>query len=449
MRNILFITILCLAMASLVSSLYPVLEVQAELSVLTFFVCLISASYSSPTQINPVSLMCITTGIFLYGRFLVSYIFGHNDYMTADWFIYGPIESNILSSSLSAVSLFLCGITLGAGKIGSIQISHDLILGKFALFSAAIFMPFTIYRIYTNLEFFSTGDYLNLYLNGGPGDLPYTLGGWIIVSLTAFISSKPNIKYSIVAFILGILFCLSETLKGARGIALAQIVVLSWLFMVSQNLRLSGLKMLVFGFILIFFSEYIGRLRIGNSTEEMAISGITNGFLDFFYSQGTSLLFVVATNQNLSKFSILDGFQSTFALFFDGLAKLLNLLPDGQNADFAAATSSLSHRIAYMVNSDMYLSGMGMGGSAVAESMLYFSTFGPLIAGLFTGIFINFLCRYASGSAKRLFILAATLPFILLIPRETQLYFLIPFLKAIFFLVIMKFLVKQYNGQQS
>ena len=96
----------------------------------------------------------------------------------------------------------------------------------------------------------------------------------------------------------------------------------------------------------------------------------------------------------------------------------------------------------------MYLNGKGMGGSAVAESMLYTPLVGPLLAGAFTGGVLKVLYRVARMAPLGLFILAATLPFFLLIPRENQLFFVVPMCKALLFAAIVYVIAKIHHVRQ-
>jgi len=420
-----------LILANLASVATGSLSIQAPLTVLTFVVCLAQTCAASPNRVNPGSLLCLTTGVFLLGRFLVSYVFGWGDYMQADWFMNGPMDPALLSRALGAVCLFLLGAATGTGKLGQLEIHPDPKLGAIALRMGLVLAPFAVYRIYANLSFWLSGNYLSMYLDGGPGGLPYALGGWAILCVFAYLTSRPARHHAWIALVLGIVLCAIETLKGARGIAMAQLIGLAWLFMSSQGIRFSLWKAALAGLAMVVLADYVGRARFGISAADLPATGMADSLLGFFFSQGVSLIFLVAMLDNLHGFVPgTDGIRSTFALILDNSHRFFGSLPAGQSEDFARHTASLAHRLAYMVNPEMYLSGMGMGGSAVAESMLYSSLFGPLLAGLMTGFILRLLFRAGRHSSGGVFMLASTFPFLLLVPRETQLYFLIPLIKA-------------------
>lgn len=434
-----------LVIANLASMAAGDLSIQAPLTVLTFVVCLGQTCAASPNRVNPGSLLCLTTGVFLLGRFLVSYVFGWGDFRQADWFMVGPMDLVILSRALAAVCLFLLGAAIGTGKLGELNTQPDPKLGVIALRMGLLLAPFAVYRMYANVSFWLSGNYLSMYLDGGPGGLPYALGGWAILSVFAFLASRPARAPAWVAFMLGILLCAIETLKGARGIAMGQLIGLTWLFVSSQGIRFSLWKAVIAGLAMVMLADYVGRARFGISAADLPATGMSDSLLGFFFSQGVSLIFLVAMLENLQGFVPgIDGIRSTFALIIDNFHRLFGSLPAGQSEDFARLTASLAHRLAYMVNPEMYLSGMGMGGSAVAESLLYSSQFGPLCAGLVTGLILKLLFHAGRNSSAGLFVLASTFPFLLLVPRETQLYFLIPLIKASIFVVLAATFAKRH-----
>lgn len=434
MPNFSLLATLALAVANLISGAYGVLDWQAPITALTFLVCIVRASQSSSSRFNPALLLTLTTCMFLLGRFLISYFFAWADYRYGDWFLMGPMDTVLVSKALSAICLFLCGIVLVAGKLGDLPLRHDESLGSFASRAGLLLLPFAAYRLYINVDTWKNGDYLALYKYGGPGGLPYALGGWMILCVFAYVASRPGKRQALLAYGLGLALCVLEMFKGARGIPMAQMIGLTWLYAMTQEIKVSWWKAAGVGVGLVVVADVVGRLRVGMPIETAISADPFETLFGFFYGQGVSLIFVVSTLKNLASFTpVVDGLRSTFALFLDGYHKVLGDLAPGQTLEFAHHTSSLAHRVSFIVDAEMYLNGKGMGGSAVAEAMLYSPLFGPLLAGLFTGLCLRLLYLAAKASPRGLFVFASTLPFFLILPRENQLFFVVPLLKASLF----------------
>ncbi|MEM5427371.1 O-antigen polysaccharide polymerase Wzy [Cupriavidus oxalaticus] len=450
MPNYSFAAILVLAIANLISGAYGVLSWQAPITALTFFLCVHRASQASSSRFNPALLLCLTTSLFLVSRFLITYISGWADYRYGDWFLMGPMDEVLVSKALSAICLFLCGIALTAGKLGELMQRRDEYLGTFALRAGLVFLPFTLYRVYVNIGTWRSGDYLALYKYGGPGGLPYALGGWLVLCVFAFLASRPRLRLAFMAYGVGLLLCLLDMFKGARGIPMAQVIALTWLFVTTQQIKVSLWKAGCAAIGMALVADIVGRVRMGMPVATAISADPFEAFFGFFYGQGVSLIFVVSTLKNLASFvPFVDGVRSTFALFIDGYHRYLGDLPLGQTLDFAHQTASLAHRVSFIVDAEMYLNGKGMGGSAVAESMLYSPVFGPLVAGLFTGGCLRLLYRAAQMSQRGLFVFAATLPFFLLVPRENQLFFVVPLLKAALFAALVHVIAKVHVRQPA
>lgn len=450
MPNLSFLAILVLAIANLISGAYGVLSWQAPITALTFLLCLYRVSQASSSRFNPALLLCMTTSLFLLSRFLITYFSGWADYRYGDWFLMGPMDEELVSKALSGICLFLCGITLSAGKLGELPQRHDEYLSIFALRAGLLLLPFTLYRLYINIDTWRNGDYLALYKYGGPGGIPYALGGWLIFCVFAYLASRPRLRLAFMAYGVGLLLCVFDMLKGARGIPMAQIICLTWLLVTTQQIKVSFWKAGCAAMGLAVMADIVGRVRVGMPIGTAISSDPFEALLGFFYGQGVSLIFVVSTLKNLASFApVIDGLRSTFALFADGYHRILGDLPVGQTLDFAHHTASLAHRVSFIVDAEMYLNGKGMGGSAVAESMLYSPLFGPLVAGLFTGGCLRLIYQAAKASPRGLFVFAATLPFFLLLPRENQLFFVVPLIKALLFVGIAYVIAKLHVRQPA
>lgn len=450
MPDLSLLAILVLAIANLICGAVGALSWQAPLTALTFFTCMHRVSGASTSRFNPTMLICATTTLFLLSRFLITYFCGWADYRYGDWFLMGPMDDVLVSKALSGICLFLCGIAIVAGRLGDLPLREDGYLGAIALRVGMAILPFTLYRLYINIDTWRTGDYLAMYKYGGPGGIPYALGGWLILCVFAYLASRPRLRPALAGYAVGILLCALDMFKGARGIPMAQIISLTWLLVTTQQIRASWWKAggAVLGMAML--ADLVGRLRVGMPITTALSADPFETLFGFFYGQGVSLIFIVSTLKHIAQFTpVVDGLQSTFAIFIDGYNRAFGNLPTGQTLEFVHQTASLAHRVSFIVDAEMYLNGKGMGGSAVAESMLYAPLFGPLLAGAFTGGVLKLLNRGAKAAPLGLFVLAATLPFFLLIPRENQLFFVVPLCKALLFAGIVYVISKIHVRQPA
>jgi len=439
-----------LAIANLISGTVGALSWQAPLTALTYFACMHRVSNAASSRFNPTMLICATTTLFLVSRFLITYFFGWADYRYGDWFLMGPMDEVLVSKALSAICLFLCGIAIIAGRLGDLPMREDRYLGTIALRAGMAILPFTLYRTYINVDTWRSGDYLAIYKYGGPGGIPYALGGWLILCVFAYLASRPRLRPALAGYAVGIVLCALDMFKGARGIPMAQIIGLTWLLVATQQIRMSWWKAggAVLG--LAVLADMVGRVRVGMPIATVISSDPFETLLGFFYGQGVSLIFLVSTLKHIAQFTpVVDGLQSTFAIFIDGYNRAFSNLPSGQTLDFAHQTASLAHRVSFIVDAEMYLNGKGMGGSAVAESMLYSPLFGPLFAGLFTGGVLKLLYTSAKAAPLGLFVFASTLPFFLLVPRENQLFFVVPLCKTLLFAGVVYVITKIHVRQPA
>jgi len=443
------LAILALTIANLFGAATGALSWQAPLAALTFLACMHRVSHATSSRFNPAMLLCATVTLFLLSRFLITYFFGWADYRYGDWFLMGPMEEGLVSKALAGVCLFLCGIALVAGRLGDLPMREDSYLGTIALRAGLAILPFTLYRLYINIDTWRSGDYLALYKYGGPTGIPYAIGSWLILCVFAYLASRPRLRPALAGFAIGVLLCGLDMLKGARGIPMAQIIGLTWLLVTTQQIRVSWWKAGGAVVALALMADVVGRLRVGMPAT-MAVANPFETLFGFFYGQGVSLIFVVSTLKHIGSFvPVVDGLRSTFAIFIDGYHRAFGELAMGQTIEFARQTASLAHRVSFIVDAEMYLNGKGMGGSAIAESMLYAPVFGPLLAGLFTGGMLRLLYGAAKAAPLGLFVFAATLPFFLLVPRENQLFFAVPLCKALLFAGIVYVLARIHVRQPA
>ncbi|SAI51790.1 Uncharacterised protein [Bordetella ansorpii] len=422
-----------LALANLALIIWPLPALQEIVLMATIGLFILHCSQVGTRWLNPFFLFSLTATMFLAGRFLGAQIVDYLDYNRADWFIYGLIEPDELSIALGAIGLFLSGVMLPLPRFSPLAVDRNEGFRRYSTALAIVLLPFFLYRALENLRIYQAGSYLDLYLGSSPGGPLYNLGGWFIIAVFAVLASRPRLIYILVFFMLGMAFCVFESITGARGIPLAYLIMLCWLAVTTLRIRVPFWGFAASLVVLVLFADFLGRSRVGLATDFDPLL-ISRSVVNFLYSQGTTLLFMVGVTENLDKFSWIDALGSTFALFMD-MARALFPWHDADSMRiFGVETLSLSHRVASLTNPKMYDAGMGIGGSAVGEAMLYSIYVGPWIAGVFTGCIMRWLYAIAHRGAPGLFFFSYTFSFLLLVPRETQLYFIVPAIKALIFL---------------
>lgn len=393
-----------------------------------------------------------TSSVFLLGRFLSSVVLLRNDYAMADWFIYGRIDQGLLSSALLACSTFLItfaaaysiGVAGGPSKdispsSASAEVTKHgpITVETYFQFACIAFLPFAIFRAWNDLEMWRTASYMSTYLTGNNGGWADKLGGIFPYAIFGYIVFSNRIKRTTPALFVGLAVSLCEALAGARGIPVAQSISLVWVYLSINNIRIRWAFVAGIFPVLFLLVDYIGVSRVGLPYDLLArLTNLPSVAADVLFSQGTTLLFVVATLSRLEHFDYMDAFTAIFANFLDYPRLILGQLQGVNSISHAETSFSLAHRIAYDISPDMYLSGFGLGGSVVAESLLFSVWFGPIFFGVIIGVSLRSAVSLAQNSRGFLFLLAATLPYVLLLARENSLYFLVPLMKAVLFLLV-------------
>lgn len=421
-----------LALANMALMIWSQPELQEIVLVASISLLLVQCARVGSHWLNPFFLFALTATIFLSGRVVASLMSQPQAYMVGDWFYFGPLDPRCVALTLGAIGSFYCGICLAlkCDELPVVALKDEAQL-RFSLTALALLAPIFLYRANENIEIYRAADYLSQYLYGGPSGFIYKLGGWFILPIFGAIAARPNRVLACMLAVLGLVVCVLESIAGARGIALAYLVMLCWLLVTVLEIRVKGYAFVLASLALLLFADFMGRARTGieSETDIFSLVDLVRGFI---FSQGTTMLFLVGVADNLDKFSLFDAFKASFALPSD-------LFSDNAGLQ---DTASLAHRVAMQVNSEMYARGMGIGGSAVGEAMLYSVYLGPLVAGILTAFIMRITYRVAHMGAGGLMWFSYTFAFIILLPRENQFYFVVPGIKALMFW-LMLFMVKK------
>lgn len=433
-----------LALANMALIAWPNAELQQFVLLLSLILFFISCVRATGYWLNPFFLFGLTAAMFLSGRILVHPFTDDLSNMLGDWFYYGPLSKRAVMLAAGAISSFYCGISLVLKKNHRpIKVRSDRDLLQFSLIALALLFPFFIYHAYENIKIYQAADYLSLYLNGGPDGIVYKVGGWFILAIFTALASKPTAGLSYLLFILGLIFCILESLTGARGIPLACLIMLCWLFAVVRGIKVHWPIFIAALLLLIVFADFLGRARSGIATlpNIFSILRLVSGFI---YSQGTTFLFLVGVGDYLHKFTFGDAVSSSFSQLYDWLGSVFNWSHTDALQTFGVQTASLAHRIASLVNPKMYGDGMGMGGSVVGEAMLYSLYLGPLLTGMLVAGIMRGVYRLTAYGPVGLAWFSYTFSFILLLPRDTLLCFFVPSIKILLLLSVF-LIIKKAN----
>jgi hypothetical protein len=101
-----------------------------------------------------------------------------------------------------------------------------------------------------------------------------------------------------------------------------------------------------------------------------------------------------------------------------------------QTDAYGRASGLLSHELSYRLDPDLYLAGHGVGSSYLAEAYLALGLVGVILSTAAVVWALTAATRAARTSRPALFLLACTMPYVLFIPRESLLFFVVPTLKA-------------------
>ncbi len=204
------------------------------------------------------------------------------------------------------------------------------------------------------------------------------------------------------------------------------------------------------GAIMIVVFWAVERLRAG---AQLSNNGIISIFEKFFTSTGGSDSTIANCINKQSEFNK-PGYVYYFSPiweavlenpFMSEIRKILGYEVQeavSQGEEYLVLHDSFSHWLSYLVNSELYLKGYGMGSSYIAETYLAFGVFGVFVFSLILGVIISRL--HQNGLSGKLFKDSVVLFFVMVLfglPRSGPFGWALSFIYFIASMIIIRFCI--------
>jgi hypothetical protein len=413
-------------------------------------VCTVLLAYarrSREAESGPALLFALTLFLFVWGRPLLGLAFP--DFDTDDVEVLGGVSVSaagqkaylhaVLYSMIGFGTALLAsprlrGLTPATGlnppqpKLEAASPRHLAFwLGCFYLGAAASVLQSALYLRY----FLEGGSYFELYLIGRN---EATLPGLSLLASLLFLGYVGLVTYAPPAdrrrgmwAALFVVLILAGLTRGSRGELFAQLLVGLWLHFFSRRRSPSMAFGLLLFPVLAMLAEGISLLRSGEVElgNELLVGQRLGWFL---HIQGVSgeLIPLAADRFGVS----LSNVRFVLAPLLSPVRLLFDPEYGTQTEQYGSSSGLLAHELSYDMDPYLYLTGHGVGSSYLAEIYIVLGQAGVLLTTAGFVWLLQAYPRWARKSPKKQFILAASLPYILLAPRESLLLFVVPALKA-------------------
>ena len=426
--------------------------ISQVITLIIFCIVFIQVLYKHKIVFHPNVLFLVSFFTFLLGRILIGLItdksFAQNEFFTTHVFS-RQIQFSILISLQVALLGFFSGSVLSVNtekrnykKVGIP--SKDLfkvvfwILFVFSAFSNC----FVLYK--TVSQVFSEG-YLSLYVS--PPLIPGIIHFFATLFTLAFayiINCTTNSRHKKIGKGVFIILLFISLLTGGRGSFLINLLTYLFFAMRYNKKKLNILKLFFFGILFIFSMQIISSLRVNETVVQ-----IDKMMSYFIWNQGTSISIQGYVLEHISRIP-----KNLMILFKTVLDPYLSLI--GLNAPLNMAsvmyqdvmkTYSLGHIVSYLVDSNKFSMGYGLGDCYISE--LYIIGGYPLIflGSFFYSYFFTFFTRKARFNEYFSFFLYQMMPFYIFAPRWKFLGFIgnVNYLiKAMPLILLLCFLLRPY-----
>lgn len=301
-----------------------------------------------------------------------------------------------------------------------------------------IIVFFVTYNLFFLLNYVKNYGYVGIYLANIAMDksptLMWKMQNYIslllyVVFAYSFILFK-SVKYSLLFLSVIIFKSIIMLSLGQRGPFFCLVLFLISIFSIYKNV--SMFKLVLFGLSLIFLSQMINSLRLGDGLDVFYLPYLVGKFL---YQQGVS--FYVFNISTYLDYPIRSGFYTLVPGYSMYSQAVL-----GQS--FELYNISPAHILSYSLNKDLYFQGAGLGWSVFSDFYILTGNvyFVPVMSS-FLGGFVG-VCesKYSNKYIKFVFY-SITIPFLFL-PRAS-IYSIMPILLISLSFLILVFLSKKYK----
>ncbi len=267
----------------------------------------------------------------------------------------------------------------------------------FICFACSVYMQLKIVRGKSSVS------YTDSYLMNVDVNPIIKIGNYLFTGMVfLYLSTKPTKRQ---VLILLTMFLIVEgglqLLVGRRALLAKALLFIVWYFICYYKYDRKKMPykyfifLAFFAVLIIILFWLVERSRSSSDSEFKFINAISS----FFTSTGGSDSVIANTIDKVDDFpkdGIVYFFNPIKEALFDNvlIRKILSIISGTaseslvQGIDYVNAHDSFSHWISYLVNSELYCNGYGMGSSYIAELYLAFGFLGVCIGGLLLGIAI-------------------------------------------------------------
>lgn len=314
--------------------------------------------------LNSYMIFLYTLGLFNLSRVFLD-IFDEKSFAWAtkfaNYYFSKSVSDEILLVLLLSILFIHLGFYIAINSLKldfKITLEHNEKLSKISKILFIISAPMLIIKLLIQfnliLKLGYTAQYLGVVKNISYPIYTYGSGSIMTIAFILFIISKPIKKDFYIYSSIYLLIKLIDSLKGARAIFITQFLFILWYFAKEYKIKVKLIDLLkVFSFVLIF-SQILVNLR----EKKIFSFKIIEMIHKFLFSQGVSYLvlaYVIDLKESISsKAYILQG--------------IFGFKPQGYEA--LEKTSSIADDLTYLLNSEAYFKGEGIGSNFIAESYL-------------------------------------------------------------------------------
>lgn len=446
-----FLDLLCL-MSILVLVTFLAEKQALLISVLLVIISLaVSLRCSEPGVSTPAVLFALTCFTFIWARPLIAMSGSGFDITWIELFDGIPVSSAALHIYIRAVvvsmvvfaSTLLC-VCFGKSPtrfrrcvlvqtVRTVR-TRSLAFWRYCFYLGAVF---SVIQAFLYIRYFASGgSYYDLYLLGrDPVGFPglsflTSLLFFGYLGILSFSDSPQSLSPRWVAAFVFLSFLLLA--RGTRGEVFTQVLVAVWLYFFCKRKTVAIRGWLFLGSVLVVLAELVGHLREGVvAAGSQSASTILKWFV---FSQGVSGELIAPAYEH---FGVrLANIRFVVMPLLAPLHRVFDPAYGIQSAQSGMASGLLSDELTFRVARSFYLSGHGSGSSYLAEAFCAFGIVGVILSTAAITWLVRSAPLYARQSNNVQFVFAGMLPYVLFLPRESLVFFVVPGLKAAAMLLI-------------
>ncbi|WP_373598229.1 O-antigen polysaccharide polymerase Wzy [Paraclostridium bifermentans] len=407
---------------------------------------------------DPIMVLLVTLFVFDIGRVILD-LFGMAEFDQITWFAYYKLDNKTQFKTLMMLVFTLNSLNLGYCIFSGFSKKYILNKTKFSItkdeklykISKKIFylssIPYIYKNLYIGLNVIGQG-YMALYQSEMhvPGGSLVNVSAYIFkfsfYALLASMPDKKEIKKPLIIYII----CLGlSLLAGVRGFVLSEFIMIVTYLSYRKDFKINFKKLVIIGIAIIMISFFVGNIRSGKGNYSKT-EYQSNFIVDFIEQQGYSLNVLSLSIENEEYL----GFTPAYVLhpvFFGDFGKLIQNRFDDIRM-YGVITHSLGHKLSYLVNKYIFMSGGGLGGNYMGELYLISGATSLIIGNIIIGMFLAFIKSNMLRNRIGLYFSLYALPYIYFMPRSYTLGFMETILRPIMFILLIYFLKNKLIKQK-